>query len=291
MVMTRQAKERDRLQSAIRGTIADTLDYPVASARVVISGSGLRENLCVTTGSEGRFMFNRVPPGIYTMEVNYSGFDKLVQRGIAVQDNAITGLNLKMNFQEDSRSLKLQSLNLNYLNDVKSEGIADEPSLLARQFGEVVAALRLDKALLNPPAVLVCGRRAGIEFGVYQNLRDEIMRGLLERRIVLFESRHIDIALCADLQVAGCLALPGNQSRLAIDGARYAEWQWEVLPQLAGQGMIHLSMDVKVNFGNRHQEDKRLLFLERPIGIRRNPWLKPSRILKKIIGGVQSWTC
>ena len=48
-------------------------------------------------------MFSRIPPGVYTLEVACAGFGKLVQRGIAVQEHAITGLDLKMDILEDSR--------------------------------------------------------------------------------------------------------------------------------------------------------------------------------------------
>jgi hypothetical protein len=86
--MTRLGMEQKYLQPAIRGKIADLLDYPVVSARVVLSGSKLEEKLCTETGVEGLFMFSRIPPGSYTLEVNYSGFSKLVQRGIAVRDHS-----------------------------------------------------------------------------------------------------------------------------------------------------------------------------------------------------------
>ena len=75
-------------------------------------------------------MFSRIPPGSYTLEVNYSGFSKLVQRGIAVRDHAITGLDLKMDFLEDSRTIKLRALSLEFINDAPPSASAAEPSQL-----------------------------------------------------------------------------------------------------------------------------------------------------------------
>jgi hypothetical protein len=58
--MMRLGLEQKYLQPAIRGKIADLLDYPVASARVVLSGAKLAEKLCTVTGLGGLFMFSRV---------------------------------------------------------------------------------------------------------------------------------------------------------------------------------------------------------------------------------------
>ncbi len=45
--------ETIRLQPAIRGKIADLLDFPVARARVVLCGSKLGRKLSTLTGLEG----------------------------------------------------------------------------------------------------------------------------------------------------------------------------------------------------------------------------------------------
>ncbi len=272
--------EQIHLQPAIRGKIADLMDYPVASARVVISGSKLAEKRITQTGSEGYFMFSRIPPGIYTLEVNYTGFSKLVQRGIAVRERAITGVDLKMDIQEDSRSLRLQAFSLEYVNDQPDAGAAEAPSHLTRQLHDVTAAMHLDRALFNPPAALRTGRPVIIEFGVYQNLKEEIMRSLLERKIGLFDGGQIEVMLNADLQAAGCLILPKSLPQMVINGARYVEWQWQVLPQIAGLGLIRLSLEARVDFGGHGERKKCLLVMDREVKIKRNRWLELRRFIK-----------
>jgi hypothetical protein len=260
--------EKICLQPAIRGKIADLLDYPVAAARVVLSGSKLAEKMCTVTGSGGSFMFSRIPPGVYTLEVLYSGFSKLVQRGIAVQDHAITGLDLKMDFLEDSRTIKLQALSLEVIDDMPAAGDPEAPSSLDRQLHEVMASLFLDRALFNPPPVLKVGRRAVIEFGAYQNLREEIMRRLLERKISRFESSQLEVTLNAELQAAGCRVLPLSLPQVAITGARYVEWKWEIMPQISGQGLISLNLQTRVNFAEYGEHKKCLLVLDREVRIK-----------------------
>ncbi|MCX6555296.1 MAG: carboxypeptidase-like regulatory domain-containing protein [Candidatus Aminicenantes bacterium] len=201
--MLAQVREKACLQPAIRGKIADLLDYPVVSARVVLSGAKLEDKLSSVTGKEGIFMFCRIPPGSYTLEVNYNGFSKLVQRGIAVRDHTITGLDLKMDFLEDSRTIKLRAMALEYFNDTPPI-TATLPSDLPRQLSEVVAELSLDRALFNPPAALKVGRALNLELGVYQNLIGEIMHRLLERNICCVDRGRLGVTLEAQLEIEGC---------------------------------------------------------------------------------------
>jgi len=162
------------LQPAIRGKITDLLDCPVASARVALSGAKLEDKLNSVTGVEGIFMFCRIPPGSYTLEVICNGFNKLVQRGIAVRDRTITGLDLKMDFMEDSRTINLRALSLEYFNDAPPPPDS-LPSDLPRHLSEVTAELSLARALFNPPAALEVGRAVIVELGVYQDLVGEVM--------------------------------------------------------------------------------------------------------------------
>jgi hypothetical protein len=269
------------LQPAIRGKIGDLLDYPVASARVVLSGAKLAEKLHAMTGMEGSFMFSRIPPGVYTLEIICSGFSKLVQRGIAVHDHAITGLDLKMDFLEDSRALKLRALSLEYVNDMPMADDCEAPSHLERQLQEVMDELHLDRALFNPPAAVKVGRRANIELGVYQNLREEIMRRLLERKISRFDGDQIEAVLQAELQVSGSLVLPKSLPQVGISGAGYVEWQWEILPRISGLGLIRLSLQTRVKFAGHGERKQCLLVLDRELRIKKNIWLEMRQFLVK----------
>jgi len=272
---------RTCLQPAIRGKIGDLLDYPVASARVILSGSKLAEKLCTLTGMEGSFMFSRIPPGVYTLEIICSGFSKLVQRGIAVHEHAITGLDLKMDFLEDSRSLKLRALSLEYVNDAPQAAVAESPSQLTAELQEVMGELYLDRALFNPPVAVKTGRRVNIELGVYQNLREEIMRRLLERKISRFDGGQIEAVLQAELQVSGSLVLPKSLPQVGISGAGYVEWQWEVLPRIPGLGLIRLSLQTRVRFADHCEQKQCLLVLDREVRIEKNIWLELRRFFAR----------
>ncbi len=279
------AMDGARLQPAIRGKIADSLNYPVASARIRLCGSRLGAKRSTLTGCAGSFMFNRVPPGVYTLEVDCSGFGKLVQRGIAVQEHSITGLDLKMDFKEDTRTLKLRALSLEYVNDLNGRVVDNEPEPPSRCLGDVVAELSLGKALFNPPATMRVGRRLTVELGIYQNVKEAITQRLLERKADLSGCVSIQVALCADLQAAGCLVLPKSLPRVEIDGARYVDWRWEILPQVAGRGLIRLGLRAQVAVTGLGGWEKCLLALDRNVLIRKSRLLSLQRTLKKITGG------
>jgi hypothetical protein len=272
------------LQEAIRGKIADPQALPVASARVVLSGSQLGQKIATRTGSEGYFMFNRIPPGVYTLEVACAGFGKLVQQGIEVQEHAITGLDLKMDFQEDSRSLKLRALALEYIHDEpkKAQGLEAPPA--AMRLREALAWLRLDRALFNPPAAARVGRSLDLEFGVYQNLKETILRRLRESRGNGFDGADLGLALTADLQAAGCRILPKTLPRREVSAARYLEWRWELMPCAFGQGLLRLDLRVSMDYKNVRLEERTLLLLDREIVIRKNPWLAWRRRLRDALG-------
>jgi hypothetical protein len=282
---------RTCLQPAIRGKIGDLLDYPVASARVVLSGSKLDEKLCTMTGMEGSFMFSRIPPGIYTLEIICSGFSKLVQRGIAVHEHAITGLDLKMDFLEDSRSLKLRALSLEYVNDAPQAVVCESSSHLALELQQVMDELHLDRALFNPPPAVKVGHRVRIELGVYQNIKEEIMRRLLERKISRFDGAQIAAVLQAELQVPGSLVLPKSLPQVGISGAGYLEWQWEVQPRVSGLGLIRLNLQTRVKFADHCELKQCLLVLDREVRIEKSMWLELRRFLAKAkLAGETHWT-
>lgn len=272
--------EQKYLQPAIRGKIADLLDYPVPAAWVVLSGAKLAEKRCTVTGTEGHFMFSRIPPGSYTLEVIYSGFGKLVQRGIAVHDHAITGLDLKMDFLEDSRTIKLRAMSLEFINDAPPVAAADAPSNLALKLSEVTDGLYLDRIMFNPPLVLKIGRAVTFELGVYQNLKEEIIRRLLERSICLFDRDQVEVAIKAELQVAGCQVLLLGAPQVTINGARYLGWEWGIQPEISGVGLISLRLETSVRFAEYGERKKCLLILDRVVRIKKNDWFALRRFFK-----------
>ncbi|MBN2399405.1 MAG: carboxypeptidase regulatory-like domain-containing protein [Candidatus Aminicenantes bacterium] len=270
------------LHPAIRGKIADLQDYPVVSARVVLSGGKLAEKLCTETGMEGLFMFSRVPPGNYTLEVIYRGFSKLVQRGIAVRDHAITGLDFKMDFLEDSRKIDLKALSLEFINTALPATFDCGQASLNQQLCAVMAELAPGRVLFNPPPFMKIGCMATFEVGFFQNLKDEVMHRLLERSICLFKRYQVDVSVQAQLDIAGCQVFLLHAPPVFKDSPHYLGWKWKVLPDMPGVKRIKLRLETSVHFAGYGERKKCLQVLDRDVRIKKNHWFTLIRFLKKL---------
>lgn len=255
------------LQPAIRGKIADGLDSPVSRARVVLCGSKLGRRLSTLTGREGTFLFSRLPPGVYTLEVNCKNFSKLVQRGISVQDDAITGVDMRMDLQEDSRSLKLRSLRLNYVAGEAGSPAAARAGLTCGNVEEALAGLRLERTLFRAPDECVAGRGVVVEFGLFQNLKGRLVCRLLEKGNGLFLPDQAALWLQAELQAGSGLVASASPPAVALEGPRYLKWRWEFVPGPAGRVALRLGLSVRVVINGGECVDRELMSLERILAV------------------------
>lgn len=67
-------------KASIRGTVTDTSGGRVVGASVKILHEETGETRSLSTSDEGNFGFSLIPPGTYSLEVEKSGFKKLVQK-------------------------------------------------------------------------------------------------------------------------------------------------------------------------------------------------------------------
>ena len=88
------------------------------------------------------------------------------------------------------------------------------------------------------------------------------------------------MTLKADLQVAGCQVLLLGSPRTDIDGARYLGWEWEILPEISGLGLIRLRLETSVRFAEYGEWKKCLLILDREVRIKKNRCFALQRFLK-----------
>jgi hypothetical protein len=198
-----------------------------------------------------------------------------------VRDHTIAGLDLKMDFKQDSREIKLWALSLQYINgnlDVTDE---NDNSMLTQQLSQLLDGIHLDKIQFSPPEIIRIGHKEKFEFGVYQNLKEEIIRRLLARSICCFDRDQIEVTLKADLQVAGCqILLLDAPPQAATDGSRYLGWEWEILPEISGLGLIRLRLETSVRFAEYGEQKKCLLILDRNVWIKKNHWFDLQRFFK-----------
>ena len=80
----------------ISGVVSDATGAVIPDAQVELSSPTLPRGLQVATDSQGRFLFPRVPTGVYSLSVSKQGFSKYVQRNIEVKLGSALLLNANL---------------------------------------------------------------------------------------------------------------------------------------------------------------------------------------------------
>lgn len=85
-------------KGAISGRVLDPSGAVVPGASVKITHTGTGTERTITTGGDGRFLADVLPPGEYTIEVSMSGFATTVTRGVrlSVGQNLVLDVNLQL---------------------------------------------------------------------------------------------------------------------------------------------------------------------------------------------------
>jgi protocatechuate 3,4-dioxygenase beta subunit len=82
-------------QAAIAGAVTDAQDRPVAGAAVLITGdSPSHHDIAALTNNQGRYRFDGLMPGTYTLMVNAAGYAAQTQ-----QVQAVVGREARLDFR------------------------------------------------------------------------------------------------------------------------------------------------------------------------------------------------
>src|SRR3712207_4154564 len=82
MVATLGAQE---YRGRVQGTVNDETQLAVPGAQVTLRNDATGVTAVRITGPEGRYLFDYVDPGTYTVTAELSGFTTIVQRNVLVQ--------------------------------------------------------------------------------------------------------------------------------------------------------------------------------------------------------------
>src|SRR3954463_9143936 len=74
--------EAQTFTANLTGVVTDPAGAAVPDAAVKLENVATRDRREAVTGSEGRFTFSQLPPGVYELQAEATGFKSFVQRNI-----------------------------------------------------------------------------------------------------------------------------------------------------------------------------------------------------------------
>src|SRR5919204_4423080 len=72
-------------RARVQGSVTDETQLAVPGAQVTLRNDATGVAVTRTTGPEGRYLFDYVDPGTYTITAELAGFTSVVQRNVIVQ--------------------------------------------------------------------------------------------------------------------------------------------------------------------------------------------------------------
>src|SRR5262245_35553635 len=80
----------------VQGVVADSSGAVIPGVALVLKNDATNVEATKVSNGEGRYLFDYVDPGTYTLTADMRGFKKLVQRNILVQQRGDVTADLKM---------------------------------------------------------------------------------------------------------------------------------------------------------------------------------------------------
>src|SRR5262245_18634207 len=90
------ARGEQAIAGGLRGTVTDPdFDTPLAGARVTI----VEAFLSTLTNAEGTFVFERVPPGTYTLSITRDGYERQIVPDVIVAPGQLAEVRVPLSLQ------------------------------------------------------------------------------------------------------------------------------------------------------------------------------------------------
>src|SRR4030095_8987501 len=144
--------------TSLRGTVTDASGATVSNADVTMSSPERAVERTTKTGAEGGFEFLQIPPGVYHLMVQMTGFRKFEQTGIQLLVNTPATINVKLEIGTTSETIEVtgettvvnttdasigNAFNENQIKALPMEG-RNIPDLLSLQAGVAYTGNRTD---------------------------------------------------------------------------------------------------------------------------------------------------
>jgi tetratricopeptide (TPR) repeat protein len=147
-----QTKAGDEI-AVVEGKVCDSKNKPVADAAISLESDGQARTFVAHSDAQGRYRFEAVPPGSYTLRANKAGYLDKTQGPFVVQQGGVKSFVLQLSLSESSASAKdaLSSLEFSEEPHFNVSGVTD-PTNLGGHGPDTV--LRTKEALAKDTAAL-----------------------------------------------------------------------------------------------------------------------------------------
>jgi tetratricopeptide (TPR) repeat protein len=124
---TNESHER----AIVEGTVCDSQNKPVGDAVISLESNGPSQKFVAHSDAQGRYRFEAVPPGSYTLRANKPGYRDKSEGPFAVQQDVVKSVALQLSQGESSASAKgaLSSLEFSEEPHFNVSGVTDPTNL------------------------------------------------------------------------------------------------------------------------------------------------------------------
>ena len=138
--------------ASIQGTVTDESGSLVAGAKVLVSNDETHVRQQVMTSKEGFYNVSALPPGSYTVRVEFTGFAPVVYNNVQINAEITSGLNITLHPAKEQQQIVVtaQSSSLQTENGVLSATINSQEVQDLPQYGrDPYELLRLTPGVLG----------------------------------------------------------------------------------------------------------------------------------------------
>ena len=113
----------------ITGVVTDPSGAAVASATVAVKSTALMAARTISTGADGAYLFDLLPPGTYDVTVTAQGFRTIEETGVVLTAGFTATVNAKLQVGEVTQTVKVESEPVVDLQNVQTSTTFDQSLL------------------------------------------------------------------------------------------------------------------------------------------------------------------
>jgi len=207
----------------IRGTITDDEGAPLPGVTITLQAPGFTP-ISTITSANGTFLFSAVPPGVYSIRAQLSGF--------AIRE------------VQDIRAVVAQeaSLNIRLSSAGEVPPPPPPPQKLLPTLDSVISQLPLGQIMYNPPTEMTEGIKERVEVRISQSLNEDLLNGLRGRGVPNVENISVSSSMKATLSGDDFNVAELSEPVQRVLSAGFTQWEWDVTPLRAGEKTLYLSV-------------------------------------------------